>query len=445
MPLNGDTHTLPPHNLNAERSLLSALLRQNETIPDAIALVSEKDFYWDAHVKIYAAIVSLYDRGMPADLVLLSEELLQRGHMEDVTYPLLGELWNEAAINAAHYARIVRDKATLRHLMLLGQQMVQNAVDQTGSPDDLLEEAEKAILGIEQARIGNQTKDAEMMAVDFFERVDRRCRPGGTRGLRTGFTDLDDLTSGLQEGELIVVAARPGIGKTSFGLNLAQHAFLREGVPVLFVSLEQSSSELFERLCCYLAKVDSHRLRSGKVSIDEGGKLSDAAERVRKTFRFFVDDTAGLNMLKIAANARAHKLKYGVGLIVVDYLQLVEPDNRKEPRQEQVAGISRRLKTLARELKIPVVALAQLNRNAEDRADKRPRLSDLRESGAIEADADVVLLMHQQEGNPETIELQVAKQRNGMIGDVTLFFRRQFYRFENFTPGEVGPFEDERA
>jgi replicative DNA helicase len=264
---------------------------------------------------------------------------------------------------------------------------------------------------------------------------------GEHAGVPTGYTDLDKILAGMQKSELIIVAARPSVGKTSFALNVVRNV-LKEGMPVLFVSLEQARIELAERLLCCQALVDSHKLRKGYLNEEEFGKLMDASGTLCET-KLFIDDTPGQSMLRIAANARRLKLRHDLRLVVIDYLQLIDPDNKRDSRQEQVASISRRLKFLARELHIPVMALAQVNRSSEDRQDHKPRLSDLRESGALEQDADTVLLLHRPElrepGQHEGIvEVIVGKQRNGPTGEVTLYYRKEFMRFENHMPGHTG-------
>jgi replicative DNA helicase len=261
-------------------------------------------------------------------------------------------------------------------------------------------------------------------------------------GLSTGYIDLDEITAGLQNSELIIIAARPSVGKTAFSLNLVRNMAVEGGVPVFFVSLEQSRIELAERLLCCQSRVDSHKLRKGHLSDDETRKLIEAGGVLRNA-KLYIDDTPGQGMLRIAANARRLKLRAGLKLVVIDYLQLIEPDNRRDPRQEQVAQISRRLKFLARELQIPVIALAQVNRSSEDRQDHRPRLADLRESGSIEQDADTVLMLHRPDrydpGQQGVIEVIVAKQRNGPTGEITLSYLKEFMRYEDFAVGS--PFE----
>ncbi len=288
-----------------------------------------------------------------------------------------------------YYAHIVRDKAMVRGLINAGNEILASAYKQTMPADQLIETAERRILEIAEKGIASELTTLEQAIAATYDRIDKRTTGAAMAfsGLSTGFTDLNELTAGLQPSELVIIAARPSVGKTSFSLALARNVAVDEREPVFFVSLEQSSMELAERLLCSQARVDSHRLRKGNLSADDMEKLIEAGGILRNA-KLFIDDTPGQGMLRIAANARRLKAKQKIKLVVIDYLQLIEPENRRDPRQEQVAQISRRLKFLARELEIPVAALAQVNRSSEDRQDHRPRLSDLRESGSIEQDAD---------------------------------------------------------
>jgi replicative DNA helicase len=442
---------LPPQSREAERSVLGSMLRDNAVIPVVVQLLRQggEDFYADAHQRIFQAIVSLNDRGgQPVDVVLLAEELKQRGWIEDVGgYAYLAELWDAAptAANAEYYARIVRDRAIVRNLIHAGTEILRDAYDQSQPADELLEQAERKILDVAQMGIMGQTYTLEEALAEAYDRIDTRNtgEAMSISGLSTGYTDLNEITAGLQDSELVIVAARPSVGKTSFALNLARNIAVDEAQPAFFVSLEQSRIELAERLLCCQARVDSHKLRKGSLNSDDMERLIEAGGVLRNA-RLFIDDTPGQGMLRIAANARRLKLRHHIKLVVIDYLQLIEPENRKDPRQEQVAQISRRLKFLARELNIPVVALAQVNRSSEDRQDHRPRLADLRESGAIEQDADTVMLLHRPDRyepgqNEGVTEVIIAKQRNGPTGEITLAYVKQFMRFENFSPGT--PFE----
>ena len=417
------------------------MLRDNGVIGDVLQIIRGENFYADAHQKTFSAIVSLYDRGHPVDLVMLAELLKEQKHIEDIGgYAYLAELWDAAptAANAEYYARIVRDRAIVRHLIHASTEVLRDAYDQAMPADELLEAAERKILDIAQLGITGQTYTLQQALAEAYDRIDIRQQRDqmSISGLPTGFVDLDDKTAGLQNSELIILAARPSVGKTALALNIARHVAVDCDKPVFFVSLEQSRIELAERLLCSHARVDSHKLRKGHLSSQDMEKLIDSGGFLKDT-KLFIDDTPGQGMLRIAANARRLKLRQGIKLVAIDYLQLIEPDNRRESRQEQVANISRRLKFLARELQIPVLALAQLNRSLEDRQGNKPRLADLRESGSIEQDADTVMLMHRPElyepGQHEgVVELIIAKQRNGPTGELTLTFLKQFMRFENF-------------
>jgi replicative DNA helicase len=441
MPLEQEDR-LPPQNREAERSVLGSMLRENTVIGDVVQILRAEHFYVFAHQKIYEAITTLYvDRGHPADLVTLADHLKEQQLVEDTGgYAYLMELWDAApsAANAEYYARIVRDKALVRNLIHACTEIQKDSQDQIMPADELLDNAERKILDIAQMGITGQTTTLQNALKEAYDRIDSRTQRDhiSISGLATGYIDLDNLTAGLQNSELVIVAARPSVGKTSFALNVIRHIAVEENQPIFFVSLEQSRIELAERLLCCQARVDSHRLRKGHLDHDEMQKLIGAGEILRQA-KLFLDDSPGQNMLRIAANARRLKLRHQIKLVVIDYLQLIDPDNRKDSRQEQVANISRRLKFLARELEIPVVALAQVNRSSEDRQDHRPRLADLRESGAIEQDADTVMLLHRPElhepGQHEGIvEVIVGKQRNGPTGEITLTYLKQFMRFENF-------------
>jgi replicative DNA helicase len=438
------TERLPPHSQEAECSVLGSMLRDNGVIGDVVQIIRAENFYYDHHIKIYQAMVRLYDKGHPVDLVTVAEALKEQKQVEDIGgYPYLAKLWDAAptAANAEYYARIVRDKAIVRYLIHAGTEILRDAYDQAQPADELLEDAERKILDIAQMGITGQTHTLEQALAEAYDRIDTRGQRDqmAISGLPTGYRDLDEKTAGLQNSELVILAARPSVGKTALALNLARHMVVEENLPVFFVSLEQSRIELAERFLCMQARVDSHKLRKGHLSSDDMQKLIEAGGILRNA-RLFIDDTPGQGMLRIAANARRLKLRHGIRVVMVDYLQLIEPDNRRESRQEQVAQISRRLKFLARELMIPVVALAQVNRSSEDRQDHRPRLADLRESGSIEQDADTVMLLHRPEmyepGQHEgTLELIIAKQRNGPTGELTLTFLKQYMLFEDHAVG----------
>src|SRR5262249_55290181 len=395
-PEQGSADRLPPHSREAERCVLGSMLRDNGIIGDVLQIIREENFYADAHQKIYKAIVTLYDRGHPIDAVILADLLKEQKQIEDIgKHAYLGELWDAAptAANAEYYARIVRDKSIVRSLIHAGNEILRDAYDQAQPADEMLEDAERKIFDIAQMGLTGQTYTLEQALAEAYDRIDTRPArdPRSISGRATGFVDLDEKTAGLQNSELIIIAARPSVGKTAIALNLARHIAVEEKQPVFFVSLEQSRIELAERLLCCQARVDSHKLRKGHLAADEMQRLIDAGGVLGKA-KLFIDDSPGQGMLRVAANARRLKMRHGIKAVFIDYLQLIEPDNRRDSRQEQVAAISRRLKFLARELQIPVVALAQVNRSSEDRQDHRPRLADLRESGSIEQDSDTVML-----------------------------------------------------
>ncbi|MCI0376858.1 MAG: replicative DNA helicase [Gemmataceae bacterium] len=392
----GGPDRLPPQSRDAERSVLGSMLRDNGVIGDVIQIVRTESFYADAHQKIFEAMTKgLYDKGQPVDLITLANVLQEQKQIEDIGgYAYLAGLWDAAptAANAEYYARIVRDKALVRHLIHASTEILRDAYDQAQPADEMLEGAERKILDIAQMGVTGQTYTLEEALQQAYDRIDTRHQKDefAISGLATGFVDLDDKTAGLQNSELIILAARPSVGKTAMAIGIVRHIAVDDGQPVFFVSLEQSRIELAERLLCCQARVDSHRLRKGTLNSDDMQKLIDAGGTLRSA-RLFIDDTPGQGMLRIAANARRLKLRHNIKLVVIDYLQLIEPDNRRDPRQEQVAQISRRLKFLARELQIPVMALAQVNRSSEDRQDHKPRLADLRESGCLAGDTLVTL------------------------------------------------------
>jgi replicative DNA helicase len=446
--MSAEAERLPPQNLDAERCVLGSMLRDNGAIEDLLPkIITPEDFYTDAHQKICGAIWALRNppggKSGKVDLVLLAEHLRREQQIEDVGgYPYLAELWDAAptAANAIYYAEIVHDKAITRGLIHAGNEILRDAYDQVMPGEELLEQAERAVFALADKGITDKTFTMKQILESAYERIDKRAV--GTdvgSSLLTGFVDLDEKTAGLHNEELTILAARPSVGKTAMALNIVRNILIEERQPVFFVSLEMARVELAERLLCCQAKVDSHKLRKNLLGGDDMGRLIEAGDKLRPC-RLYIDDSPAQTILRIAANARRLKHREGIRLVVVDYLQLVEPENRRDPRHEQVAQISRRLKFLAKELSLPVMALAQVNRATEDRHDHRPRLSDLRESGGIEADADTVLMMHRPElyepGQHEgTVELIIAKQRNGPTGEITLTFLKQFLRFENFASG----------
>lgn len=444
------TDRLPPHNKEAERGVLGGVLRDPDTLPSVQQIIKADNFYFDAHQKIYQAITDLENEHQPIDLVMVHERLKRNKQLEDVGgHQALVELWESVptGANAEYHARIVRDTAMVRNLIHASTEILRDAYDRTQSADELVATAERKIMEIAKAGLVGETKTLTEAIQDAFHRLDGRIGKDNLAisGLPTGYVDLDNLLAGLQKSELVIIAARPSIGKTAFALNVVRNIIANphphEPQPVvLLVSLEMSRVELAERLLCCQARVDSHKVRKGHLSAEDIQKLMDAGDVLRKA-RLYLDDTPSRSMIQIAATARRidkkHEKDGGLKLIVIDYLQLIEPENRRDPRQEQVAQISRRLKFLARELNIPVIALAQVNRASEDRQDHKPRLADLRESGSIEQDADTVMMLHRPgkfDGTQEDniLEVIIAKQRNGPTGEVTLTYLKQFNRYENY-------------
>jgi replicative DNA helicase len=442
-----------PHSRDAERCLLGGMLRENIVINDVIQLVRTENFYFDAHQKIYQGVLALNDKANPVDLVTLAEWLREQKYVEDIGgYPYLAELWEAAptAANVEYYAKIVREKAIIRNLIHAGNEILRDAYDQVQPADELLGDAERKILEVAELGITGQHVTLQEAIHDAYERIDARASNTMPAGLATGFLDIDEITAGLHNNELVILAARPSVGKTAMALNIVRNIIISDPVRgaepagVFFVSLEQARVELAERLLCAQARVDSHKLRKGHLGSDDMDRLMKAGDVLSRA-KLFIDDTPAQGMLRIAANARRLKKRYDIRLVVIDYLQLIDPDNKRDSRQEQVSQISRRLKFLARELKVPVLSLAQVNRSSEDRGNHKPRLADLRESGAIEQDADTVMLLHRPgmyEGGQEDniIEVLIAKQRNGPTGDVTLAYLKQYMRYENYAVG--GPLGD---
>jgi replicative DNA helicase len=452
---------LPPHNRDAERGVLGGILRDPDTLSTVQQILRAENFYFDPHQKIFQALSDLENEHQPLDLVLLHERLRKNKQIEDVGgVPYLTELWEAVptGANAEYHAKLVRDAAMIRSLIHSGNEILRDAYDRSQSADELVAQAERLIMDIAKAGMVGETLTLKDVMVDAMTRIDSRHGKDNLSisGIPTHYADLDNITAGLQKSELIIIAARPSVGKTAFALNLIRNIVMdfdpsepHPNTPaVLFFSLEMSRIELAERMLCCQSRVDSHRVRTGRISSDDTGKLMDAQDLLRRS-RLYIDDTPSRTMIQIGATARRLMRKEekngGLKMIVIDYLQLIEPENRRDPRQEQVAQISRRLKFLARELNIPVIALAQVNRASEDRQDHKPRLADLRESGSIEQDADVCMMLHRpgiydkgDEQKDRILEIIIAKQRNGPTGEITLTYIKEYMRYENYMPDD-GP------
>jgi replicative DNA helicase len=435
------TTGLPPQNLDAERMLLGCVLRDNMVLNELVRMIKVEHFYSDRHQKIYQAMTALTELSKPIDPVTLAEQLNSLGLLVEVGgAPTLIELYQQtlSSANWRHYADVVYEKAVVRNLIHISNDILRDAYEGTSSADDLLQEAERQIMDIASSRSTSETVDIKTALDLAFKRLsDRQRRDGSwTLGVPSGFTDLDQLTNGFQDSELIILAARPSMGKTSLAMNIVEHAAVEHKCTTLFVSLEMSMLELAERLLCSRARVNLQFLRKGRLSGDDTSNMIRAGDELGSA-PIFIDDTPGQTMLRIAGTARRLKRSHNLRMVVIDYLQLIEAEDRSSSRQEQISLISRRLKMLAKDLHIPVMALSQLNRSAEQREGHKPRMSDLRESGSIEQDADVVMLLHRpdmydREEKPNEAEIIIAKQRNGPVGDLRLTFKKELTRFENF-------------
>jgi replicative DNA helicase len=435
------TAPVPPQNLDAEESVLGAMMLS----PGAIGAVSEildaGDFYRESHAKIYRAALSLYARGEPVDAITLVDVLEERSELEDtggrVRIHELAALV-PAAANAAHYARIVREMATLRGLIRTGQEIARLGWERPGETDVLVDRAEQILFDLSQDRVTTEFAHIDQLLKESFERITQLYEAGAdVTGTATGFKELDRLTSGFQPGNLVIVAARPSMGKSALGLCMAANLAVREGVPVGIFTLEMSKSEVTQRLMCSEAKVESQRLRTGKLAVDDWPRLTAACDKLAKA-PIYVDDTGSINLMEIRSKARRLKsLEPNLGLILIDYLQLMTSGVTAENRVQEVSQISRSLKVLARDLDVPILAMSQLSRAVEQRHDKRPILSDLRESGSIEQDADLVMFIYRDEYYSDEsdqqgiAEVNVAKHRNGPTDGIKLSFLKRYAKFSD--------------
>ncbi|ADV63442.1 replicative DNA helicase [Isosphaera pallida ATCC 43644] len=435
------TQRVPPQNLAAERGVLAGVLLNHEIVHEIILLINENDFYRDAHRIIFRSIRRLYDQGKAIDLITLGEDLRKADLMEAVGGDqALVEIANSVphAANTLYYAQIVREKSILRRLIHAAHEIIEDGFANRKSAEEVVDDAERRIFAIAEETATGETHRIDSFLQEAIDRIEARQERNQTvSGLPTGFTDLDALTSGFHPEQLIVIAARPSMGKTAFALNICQYAVAVAGTPVLFVSLEMGRLELVERLLCAWTRIDSRKFRGlDRISTREHADLVKAAGEL-ESLPLFIDETASRTVLQIHANCRRLRQRDQIGLVVIDYIQLLDSEQEgRESRQEQIAKISRKLKAMARDLRIPVIALSQLNRGVEQREDRRPRMSDLRESGAIEQDADLVLLLHRPEyydpnDQPGIAEVIVAKNRNGATGTVQLTFLKNIMRFEN--------------
>jgi replicative DNA helicase len=441
------TERVPPNNVEAEESVLGSMMLSAEAIASVVEVVKPADFYRPAHQRIFESLMAIYARGEPVDAITTVEELKRRGSLDEVggalaVYNLVESVPTPAS--AAYYARIVADNALLRRLIEASSKIMSNAYSVPADTKRAADEAETLIYSVARHDDRQEVIDMHTLIDETNEQIEKIHQRGrALAGVSTGFFDIDDLLSGLQPGNLIVIAARPGVGKSALVTNLARNVAVGDhqnpGTPVVLFSLEMSRFEIGMRLLCSEAKVGWSRIRSGGASNDDWIRIRDASEDLHQAPLFIVD-AGNVSIVDIRAKARRLRSKEGLGLVVVDYLQLMSGHARTESRQQEVAEISRSLKMLAKELEVPVIAVSQLNRNPETRADKKPQLSDLRESGSIEQDADIVMFIHRDDANEEdakrnTTDIIVAKNRNGPTKTLQLIFRPDLTRFENIAKG----------
>ncbi|HJU60746.1 MAG TPA: replicative DNA helicase [Candidatus Binatia bacterium] len=450
--LEDNLRKVPPQNLEAESSVLGGILLENDAINIVLELLRPEDFYRESHRKVFRAMIELTDRSEPVDLITLSDYLNGRGELDAVggsAYLASLADFVPTAANISYYARIVREKSILRSLIRTATEIATRGYEEQGNVEEFLDTAEKVIFDISEKKIkasfvavGDMIKDTLKTVEKLYERKEM------VTGVPTGYEDLDKLTAGLQPSDLIIVAGRPSMGKTAFSLNIAANAAFA-GVGVAVFSLEMAKEQLVLRMLCSEARVNNSKVRSGYLAERDFPKLANAAGRLHEAL-IYVDDTPAISVLELRAKARrlVRDRSKKVGLIVIDYLQLMRGMGGASNREQEISEISRSLKALAKELAVPVIAISQLNRRVEDRGDRRPMMSDLRESGAIEQDADVIMFIYRDEvynQNSEEkgkAEIIVAKQRNGPIDKVELTFLNEFMRFENYTPRDDFNYEE---
>ncbi|NLI57801.1 MAG: replicative DNA helicase [Clostridium sp.] len=431
---------IPPQNIEAEQSVLGASLLDKEVLSTITEIIDVSDFYREDHKEIFEAIMDLYERGEPIDLITVSEQLKIRGSIDAVGgLEYLTNLVNAVptTANAKHYAKIVEEKSILRRLIKTSSEIINMGYDETEEVEYILDRAEKGIFDISQKRNSQGFVQIKDVLIETFDRLEELYNnKGNVTGIPTGFVDLDHKTAGLHNSDLVLIAARPAMGKTSFVLNIAQYAAIHSQVPVAIFSLEMSKEQLVNRMLCCEAMVDAQKMRTGQLEDSDWQKIAKALGPISDA-PIYIDDTPGVTSAEIRAKCRRLKLEKDLGLVIIDYLQLMQGRGRSESRQQEISEISRSLKILAKEINVPVIALSQLSRAPEMRSDHRPILSDLRESGAIEQDADIVMFLYRDDYyNPETekknvAEVIVAKHRSGSTGTVELAWLGQYTKFAN--------------
>jgi len=441
----GGFDRLPPHSVEAEMCMLASMMLDKEVIGQVVRIVDREMLFQADHQVIFDILIKLYEQNRPIDAVIVREELGRRQLLEEIGgTPYLGQILSSVPSSAhgEHYAAIVREKALLRQLIAASNDILRDAYAPHEKADLVVDKAEKRIFEIAQSKVGEHVVHMEQVLHEVFDNI----QDNAQRGLPTGFFELDELLNGLQNGEMLIVAARPSMGKTSFAMNLIEHIAAEQMLPAAIFSLEMSKQQLAQRMLCSRGEIDSHKLRRGMLQSNEYQKLASVVGQLAKA-PIWVDDSPGLTVLELRAKARRLKLKENIRCLMIDYMQLMDnpgPDSR----QQQISEISRGIKAVARELNIPVIALSQLNRAAEGREGHRPRMSDLRESGSIEQDADVIMLLHREDyyrqGEPDfqpdnTAEIIIAKQRNGPTGTIKLVFDNKSTRFLNMS-AQADPF-----
>jgi len=438
----------PPQDLVAEQSVLGGMLLSKDAIADVVEIIKERDFYRPAHELIYDAILDLYGKGDPADPVTVVAELTKRGDIARAGgAPYLHTLISSVptAANAGYYAKIVRDCAIMRRLVEAGTKIVQLGYSAEGDVDDVVDQAQAEVYEVTERRASEDYIQLSELLPDALDEIEAIATGIKDEGVKSGFKDLDALTNGFHAGNMIVLAARPAVGKSTLGLDIARHAAIHNGDAAVIFSLEMSRSEITMRMLSAEARVGLNNIRSGSLSDDEWGRLAKRMGEISDA-PLFIDDSPNLSLMEIRAKARRLKQRHNLKLIVIDYLQLMSSGKRVESRQQEVSEFSRNLKLLAKELGVPVIAISQLNRSPEQRADKKPMLSDLRESGSIEQDADMVILLHRDdlyEGSSRSGEadLIVAKHRNGPTRTITVAAQLHFARFADIAPAFSSPTE----
>ncbi len=442
-------HRLPPQNLEAEMSVLGGILLENDALNKALELLIPDDFYRESHRQIFLALIALSERNEPADLVTLTAELKQNDQLNAVggsSYLASLVDYVPTAANITYYAKLMKEKAVARHMINVATEIASRGYEGQ-EMDKTLDWAEKSIFEISSMKTRPSYFSTKEIMKDTFKAIEKLYeRKELVTGVPTGYTDLDTMTAGLQPGDLVIVAGRPSMGKTAFCLNVVEYAAMHSNNPsaALVFSLEMGKEQLVQRMLCSVARVDASRLRTGHLGETDWPKLTNGAGLLSEA-KIFIDDTPAISVLELRSKARRLKAEHDLGIIVIDYLQLMQGSN-PESRQQEISEISRSLKALAKELNVPVIALSQLNRSLENRTDKRPIMADLRESGAIEQDADVIMFVYREsvyceacrrrdgscdKGHEQDAEIIIGKQRNGPIGTVHLTFRGQFTRFEN--------------